>query len=154
MMKSSAERRLFQMKIKEVMTKHTVTVGQDEPVAAAARLLKRDNIGAVPVCDESGHLQGILTDRDITLRCVAAGTDPARTPIRDIMSTGIYTVSPSDSTETAAALMGKAQVRRLPVCENGKVVGMLSLGDLACNCGCDMEAAAALTDISSGVRRR
>ena len=142
------------MKIKDVMTKHTITVGQDEPVTAAARLLKRDNIGAVPVCDDTGHLQGILTDRDITLRCVAAGADPAQTPIREIMSTGIFTVSPSDSTETAAALMGKAQVRRLPVCENGNLVGMLSLGDLACNCGCDMEAAAALADISSGIRKR
>ena len=52
------------MKIKDVMTKHTITVGQDEPVTAAARLLKRDNIGAVPVCDDTGHLQGILTDLD------------------------------------------------------------------------------------------
>ena len=64
------------MKIKDVMTKHTITVGQDEPVTAAARLLKRDNIGAVPVCDDTGHLQGILTDRDITLRCVGAGAGP------------------------------------------------------------------------------
>ena len=142
------------MKIKEIMSGHTITVGQDEPVVAAARLLKRSNVGAVPVCDDSGQLQGILTDRDITLRCVAAGADPNTTPIREIMSTGVYTVSPTDTTETAAALMGKAQVRRLPVCDKGKLVGMLSLADLACGCGCDMEAAAALADISSPIRRR
>lgn len=142
------------MKIKDMMTKHTVSVGQDEPVTAAARLLKRDNIGSVPVCDEHGKLQGILTDRDITIRCVAAGVDPERTPIRDIMTAGVYTVSPSDTVETAAALMGKAQVRRLPVCENGKLVGMLSLGDLATDRGCEMEAAAALSDISSGIQNK
>lgn len=142
------------MYIKDMMTRHAVSVGQDEPVTAAARLLKRDNIGSVPVCDDKGALQGIITDRDIVLRCVAAGVDPEHTTVREIMTTGVYTVSPSDTVETAAVLMGKAQVRRLPVCENGTLVGMLSLGDLACCGACNMEASAALTEISSGVRRR
>lgn len=142
------------MYIKDMMSRKTVSVGQDEPVTAAARLLKRDNIGSVPVCDSKGTLQGIITDRDITVRCVAAGVDPDKTPIREVMTTGVFTVSPTDTVETAAALMGKAQVRRLPVCENGALVGMLSLGDLACNGACDMEAGAALTEISSGVQRR
>lgn len=142
------------MYIKDMMTRHAVSVGQDEPVTAAARLLKRDNIGSVPVCDDKGALQGIITDRDIVLRCVAAGVDPEQTTVREIMTTGVYTVSPSDTVETAAVLMGKAQVRRLPVCENGTLVGMLSLGDLACCGACNMEASAALAEISSGMRRR
>lgn len=142
------------MQIKDLMTKHTVSVGQEEPVTAAARLLKRDNIGSVPVCDEKGKVQGIITDRDITLRCVAAGVDPDKTKIREVMTTGVYTVSPTDSVDTAAALMGKAQIRRLPVCENGTLVGMLSLGDLAVSNNCNMEAGAALSEISTCIRRR
>lgn len=142
------------MYIKDMMTRRTVSVSPDEPITAAARLLKRDNIGSVPVCDGKGQLQGIITDRDIVLRCVAAGVDPDKTLIKDVMTTGVFTVSPTDTVESAAALMGKAQVRRLPVCENGTLVGMLSLGDLACSGACNMEASAALTEISSGVQRR
>ena len=142
------------MYIKDMMTRRAVSVAPDEPITAAARLLKRDNIGSVPVCDSKGQLQGIITDRDIVLRCVAAGVDPDKTLIRDVMTTGVFTVSPTDTGESAAALMGKAQVRRLPVCENGTLVGMLSLGDLACSGACNMEASAALTEISSGVQHR
>ena len=142
------------MYIKDMMTRRAVSVAPDEPITAAARLLKRDNIGSVPVCDSKGQLQGIITDRDIVLRCVAAGVDPDKTLIRDVMTTGVFTVSPTDTVESAAALMGKAQVRRLPVCENGTLVGMLSLGDLACSSACNMEASAALTEISSGVQHR
>ncbi|MCI9467750.1 MAG: CBS domain-containing protein [Oscillospiraceae bacterium] len=142
------------MYIKDMMTRRAVSVAPDEPITAAARLLKRDNIGSVPVCDSKGQLQGIITDRDIVLRCVAAGVDPDKTLIRDVMTTGVFTVSPTDTVESAAALMGKAQVRRLPVCENGTLVGMLSLGDLACSGACNMEASAALTEISSGVQHR
>ena len=142
------------MYIKDMMTRRAVSVAPDEPITAAARLLKRDNIGSVPVCDSKGQLQGIITDRDIVLRCVAAGVDPDKTLIRDVMTTGVLTVSPTDTVESAAALMGKAQVRRLPVCENGTLVGMLSLGDLACSGACNMEASAALTEISSGVQHR
>ena len=142
------------MYIKDMMTRRAVSVAPDEPITAAARLLKRDNIGSVPVCDSKGQLQGIITDRDIVLRCVAAGVDPDKTLIRDVMTTGVFTVSPTDTVESAAALMGKAQVRRLPVCEKGTLVGMLSLGDLACSGACNMEASAALTEISSGVQHR
>ena len=142
------------MYITDMMTRRAVSGAPDEPITAAARLLKRDNIGSVPVCDSKGQLQGIITDRDIVLRCVAAGVDPDKTLIRDVMTTGVFTVSPTDTVESAAALMGKAQVRRLPVCENGTLVGMLSLGDLACSGACNMEASAALTEISSGVQHR
>lgn len=76
------------MTVNEIMTGRVVTIGQDEPVSAAARLLKRHNLGALPVCDGSGRLRGLLTDRDIVLRCVAADEDPKTTRIGEIMSRG------------------------------------------------------------------
>lgn len=142
------------MKVYDLMCDHVISLGADEPVTAAARLLKQQNIGSVPVCGEDGALRGIVTDRDIVLRCVAAGADPETLPVRDVMTPGVVTVSPYDEIGAAARVMADAQVRRLPVCQDGKVVGMLSLGDLAVNCRCDMEAANALSDISGNFRRR
>jgi CBS domain-containing protein len=142
------------MKISDIMTERVVSVGQDEPVSAAARLLKRHNVGALPVCDSSGRLRGLVTDRDIVLRCVAMDEDPQMVRIGDIMSRGIITADPADSVERASQLMSQDQVRRLPVTDNGRVVGFLSLGDLARNRNCDMEASEALTEISANIKHR
>ena len=142
------------MQIEAMMTKHVRSIHGDEPLSAAARLLKKDNIGCLPVCDDKGRLQGILTDRDIALRCVAAGTDPTTTKVKDVMTAGVYTLSPTDSTDTAAELMRKAQVRRLPVCEKGQLCGMVTLGDLTTRCGCTPETMQTLTDLSSCICRR
>ena len=139
------------MKISEIMSARVVTIDQREPVIAAARLLKRMNLGALPVTDRSGKLVGMLTDRDIVVRCVAAGGDPREMAVGDIMSRGVVTASPESEVSDAARRMGRGQVRRLPVVEGGKLVGMLSLADMARRC--DMEAAAALADISSNLRR-
>ncbi len=139
------------MKISEIMSERVVTIDQREPVIAAARLLKRMNLGALPVTDRSGKLVGMLTDRDIVVRCVAAGGDPREMTVGDIMSRGVVTASPESEVSDAARRMGRGQVRRLPVVEDGKLVGMLSLADMARRC--DMEAAAALADISSNLRR-
>ncbi|HIS45857.1 MAG TPA: CBS domain-containing protein [Candidatus Scatomorpha merdigallinarum] len=139
------------MKISEIMSERVVTIDQREPVIAAARLLKRMNLGALPVTDRSGKLVGMLTDRDIVVRCVAAGGDPREMAVGDIMSRGVVTASPESEVSDAARRMGRGQVRRLPVVEGGKLVGMLSLADMARRC--DMEAAAALADISSNLRR-
>lgn len=142
------------MNIESVMTKHVRSVHGDEPVAAAARLLKRENIGCVTVCDDSGRLEGILTDRDIALRCVAAGVDPAHTKVKDIMTTGVYTLSPTDSVDSAAETMRKAQVRRIPVTEGGCLCGIVSLGDLTSRCDCGKEVMQTVTDLSSCVCKR
>ena len=139
------------MKVSDIMSGRVVTIGQTEPVIAAARLLKRMNLGALPVTDDSGRLRGILTDRDIVLRCVASGSDPRTLEVREIMSRGVVTAAPGTEISEAARLMRGDQVRRLPVVEGGKLVGMLSLADMARRC--DMEAAAALADISSNLRR-
>lgn len=142
------------MKIGDIMTDKVVSISQMEPVAAAARLMKRHNLGALPVCDDSGRLRGMVTDRDIVTRCVAADMDAADTRVREVMSRGICSCGSGEEVEEAIRLMGAEQVRRLPVLEEGKLVGMLSLCDLARSSQCRMEAAAALTDISANIRRR
>lgn len=141
------------MKVFDIMSEHLVTVGVSEPVRAAARLLKQHNIGAVPVCDDRGQLRGMITDRDIVIRCIASGVSPDEAKVGDIMTRGVITVNDNAYVGEAARLMADAQVRRLPVCHDGKLVGMLSLADLARNTDCDTEAAAALTEISSNIRR-
>ncbi len=142
------------MKVSDVMNTEIVSVSPDETVSLAARLLSRHNIGSVPVCTGDGQVRGILTDRDIVLRCVAAGEDPETTQVREVMSRSIISVNPGDEVKRAAELMGKGQVRRLPVTDEGRLVGVVSLGDLARISVCDMEAAHALGEISMNVRQR
>ena len=141
------------MKVSDIMTKHVISVGPREPISAAVRLMKRHNLGALPVCDDEGRLRGMVTDRDIVTRCMAMELDPADTMLREIMSRGIRTCAPGDELGDAARLMGKEQIRRLPVTENGRLVGMVTLADMARRSALTMEAAAALGDISTNIRR-
>lgn len=140
------------MKVFDLMSESVVSVGANEPVATAARLLKKYNIGALPVCDDKGTLKGMVTDRDIVLRCVAADLSPDKASVSDIMTRGAVTIDENAYIGDAARLMAEAQIRRLPVCKNGVLVGMLSLGDLARNTECDTEAAEALCEISKNIR--
>ena len=141
------------MQVRDLMNPSVVSITPSESASLAARLLSRYDLGALPVCQNDGRLRGIVTDRDLVLRCLAPGEDPRRLPVGDIMTRSCAWVSPGAELSEAAAVMASAQVRRLPVVDNHKVVGMLSLGDLARCHNCDMEAAAALADISQGVRR-
>lgn len=142
------------MQIRDCMSGAVITIAPEESAALAARLLTRHNLGALPVCGYDGRLRGIVTDRDIVTRCVAVDQDPSRVPVADIMSRDPETVAPADDPKVAAARMSAHQVRRLPVVEEGKLVGMISLGDLARNRKLDMEAAAALSEISTNVKSR
>ncbi len=141
------------MQVRELMNQSVVSITPGESASLAARLLARHQLGALPVCGEDGGLRGIVTDRDIVTRCVAAETDPHKVPIREIMSRNCAVISPEEDAAEAARLMGAGQVRRLPVLEDGKVVGMVSLGDLAKCRACDMEAAEALSEISENIHR-
>ncbi len=140
------------MKVFDLMSESVVSVGADEPVSAAARLLKKYNIGALPVCDDKGKLKGMITDRDIAIRCVASDSDPNKARVSDIMTRGAVTIEENAYIGDAARIMAEAQIRRLPVCKDGRLVGMLSLGDLARNTECDTEAAEALCEISKNIR--
>lgn len=132
------------MQVKDLMSSHLITVDREETVAAAARLLSRHNVGALPVTAQGGRLVGMLTDRDIAVRCVAANFDPNITRVRTVMSSGPVTVPAEESGEKAARTMGRHRVQRLPVTENGRLVGMLSRGDFAAYADRSGEAARAL----------
>lgn len=142
------------MKLRDLMTKTVVSITPEESVALAARLLKRHNLGSLPVCSYDGHLLGIVTDRDIVTRCIAADQDPHRVPVQDIMSREVETLPPEAEPKEAAARMAAAQVRRLPVVQDGVVVGMVALGDLAVSRRCDTEAGEALSEISQNVQKK
>ena len=142
------------MKIKDIMTSPVVSIEPGETVEVAARTLTRHNIGALPVCTGAGKLCGMITDRDIVTRCLAANRLPARTKVREVMTSQVLAVKPDMDAGVAAHLMGRQQVRRLPVMENGKLCGMVSLGDLANREDSCMDAADALTDICSNISTR
>lgn len=141
------------MQIRDVMSTNVVSVTTEDSVEVAARLLSRRNIGVLPVTGACGQLKGILTDRDIVLRCVAASFDPALTRVRQVMTANPVTLRPDDDVESAGALMGQRQIRRLPVTENGRLVGMVSLGDLAVQPDYGTEAAECLADICTGLKK-
>lgn len=140
------------MNVKDIMSTKPITVSPEESAAVAARLLSRHNIGALPVCAKNGTLKGVITDRDIVLRCIAADEDPQTMKVSEIMTRRVFSVEASDTLENASTLMAKEQIRRLPVQEKGRVVGMLSLGDLACRPNSSAEAGQALSNISSNVK--
>ncbi len=142
------------MRVSELMNANVVSITPDEPALLAARLLSRHNIGSLPVCSLDGKLRGMITDRDIVLRCVATESDPQTTRVREIMTRGVVSVSPDDDVREAAHKMAYEQVRRLPVVSAaGSVVGMLSLGDMAKSRAMEMEAANALSEISVNVKK-
>jgi CBS domain-containing protein len=141
-----------QMKVSEVMTTEVETVQLDSTLEEVASIMKVEDVGAVPVVDEDDDLVGIITDRDIVVRCVADGKDPAETNVEDILSHELETIEPDVDIEEAARLMADKQIRRLPVCEDGELVGMLSIGDLAVKTPRIDASAAALREISNGVK--
>ncbi len=134
------------MKIEDVMSHKVLTVSADSTAADAARLMNTNNIGALPVMSQ-GHMVGILTDRDIVVRGVAAGKDPNALPVSQVMSQPVVCGSPNMDLNAATNLMAEKQVRRLPVVQDGNLVGFVSLGDIAINSP-DEIGGDALKDIS------
>ena len=142
------------MKIREVMTPTVIRIHPEENAAVAARMLSRYNVGILPVCGDDGRVCGLVTDRDLVTRCIAAGRTPERTRIRDVMTSRVIAARPDMDAAAAASLMGREQVRRLPVMENGKLCGMVSLGDLAVREETNLDASDALEEISKGICRQ
>jgi len=141
------------MKVKDMMTRNIITISDDELASVAARILSRHNIGILPVCDQAGKLCGMITDRDVLIRCIAADKEPGKTPVREIMTQRVVSCNSNDSVEEAAKTMAREQVRRLPVVDEKKLVGMLSLGDLSMNKTLKMEASNCLAEICSNIRK-
>ena len=140
------------MKVRELMTASVLGIEPGEPVEVAARTLAQYNIGALPVCTSDGRLCGLVTDRDLVTRCMAAQKPADRTPVRDVMTAQPAWVLPDTDVSVAAHLMGRRQIRRLPVVEDGKLCGMLSLADLARWEETIQDAADALENISENLR--
>ncbi len=139
------------MKVKDVMTKDVAYVKPDASVFDTATIMQQNNIGAIPVCDQTGVV-GMVTDRDIVVRNVITGTDPKTTPVSNIMTTHVATVTPDTDVEQLGELMAQKQIRRIPVMESNTLVGIVALGDLAADRRFDTEASVALTDISKPVK--
>ena len=142
------------MKLREIMTGTVVRINPEETVAVAARTLARYNIGMLPVCGGDGRLCGVVTDRDLVTRCIAAGKEPTRTTVREVMPSNVVSARQDKDTVAAAQLMGRQQIRRLPVLENGSLCGMVSLGDLASSEETVYDATDALSGISRNVSVR
>ena len=142
------------MKVKDLMTPKVIDIDREESVAVAARSLTRYNVGVLPVRDAGGALCGVVTDRDIVTRCLAAGRAPENTKVSEIMTAQVHSVQPNMDASVAAHMMGRQQIRRLPVVENGKLCGMLSLGDLANHGETNYDAADAFGEITSGISSR
>ena len=140
------------MNIREVMTPNPQCVAPGDSIQNAARIMRDCDTGAVPVVD-NGRPVGIVTDRDIVVRAVADGGQLNR-PVRDIVSSNIICISPDMSTHQAADLMSEHQIRRLPVVENERIVGIVSLGDLAVKEAKDKRSGDTLEHISEGVKER
>ena len=141
------------MKVEDIMTSQVIGISPEESVEVAARTLAHYNIGALPVCAADGKLCGMVTDRDLVIRCMAANRLPGQTKVRQVMTSRVLSVQPEMDTGVAAHLMGREQIRRLPVTRDGKLCGMISLGDIACREESTMDAADALMDITSNIRR-
>lgn len=137
------------MKVREVMQSPVICAEPGQSVESAAKVLERYNIGVLPVCTPEGHLCGMITDRDLVVRCLAMGKLPSATAVREIMTRQVISVNPDMDAGVAAHLMGRKKVRRLPVVEAGKVRGILSLDDLAATEQNAYDAADALGEISA-----
>ena len=132
-------------RIRDVMTTNPETLPESTIVREAAEAMRANDIGDVVVVDDNGAISGILTDRDIVVRVVAEGRDPRATRIGDIASRELTAVSPDDPVDRAVQLMRERAIRRLPVVDKGKPVGIVSIGDLAL----DRDPDSALADISA-----
>ncbi len=118
------------MRVGDICVKEVVCATPANSAADVAAMMKRHGIGIVPVWDED-HMAGVITDRDIVVQCVAAGVDSKKCHVSEFMTANPVTVSPETDLEEAARMMGSEQIRRLPVVENGKLVGIISLSDIA-----------------------
>lgn len=122
------------MKVKDCMCDDVCCVKPNAKVQEVAKLMAQNHIGCVPVCDDNDCICGIVTDRDVLLRCVACDKDIHQTPVSDIMSCNVYTCQENDEMSNAESKMGQQQIRRLPVCDNqNRIVGILTMGDIAQN---------------------
>ena len=138
------------MKVKDLMSTNIRCISEDTPVHLISLYMKKNDVGCMPVCDDAGHVLGIVTDRDIVLRvCADENKSETETTAAEIMTLNPVTVSSNTNIHNAALLFSAHKIRRLPVTEASRLVGMLSLGDIASKPVYVDEAGDALSAISS-----
>ncbi len=135
------------MKVRDIMSTDIASLRSDDSIERAARLMKQYNCGSIPVCTQD-KIIGIVTDRDIAVRSVASGDDVSDTKVGDIMTDNVVFASPDLDVDDAAKIMSDRQIRRLPVVENNKLVGIVALGDISLEPRCQDCAEDALKNIS------
>jgi CBS domain-containing protein len=139
------------MKVMEIMTASVSPAGPDTTLEQIATLMRNEDVGSVPIVEDD-ELIGIVTDRDIVVRCIAEGGDPSEVCAEDILTDDLEVVSPDSDVDEAAELMSRRQVRRLPVVDKGRLIGMISLGDIAVKQNDDNTSGEALERVSQGVK--
>lgn len=141
------------MKVSECMCHQVSCVNPQTTLSEVAKIMQDKHIGCVPVCDTNKAVVGLVTDRDIVLRGVACNKDATTTPVSEIMTTKVNTVTPDSDVYDAGKLMCDCQIKRVPVIDNNTIVGIITLGDLAnsqatntgkvcegiCDCGCNSQ---------------
>ena len=140
------------MQVRDIMNPHVVSIDPTESAALAARLLARHNVGSLPVCGSGGQLQGMVTDRDLVVRCLAGDKAPGSVRVGSVMTKRLVSVPETMDVTMAARVMAKEQVRRLPVTGQGGLVGYLTLADLSRVDDLSMEAGECLGEICAPVR--
>ena len=142
------------MQLKDIMTPGVEVIAPEATLQTAARKMQRMDVGPLPVCD-GDRLVGMLTDRDITIRAVAEGCDPTTTTVREAMTPDMVYCFEDQDVQEAASLMTQYQIRRLPVLNrNQRLVGMVSLGDLAVSPGNQQQAGEVLEQVSEPAKPR
>lgn len=139
------------MKVREIMTTEVASAAPDTTLEEIATMMRDENVGSIPIVEDE-ELAGIVTDRDIVVRCIAEGKDPTEVTAEEIYTDDLQTVSPDDDVRRAADIMGRRQIRRLPVVEDGDLVGIIALGDIAVKERGDHASGEALEEISEGVK--
>lgn len=136
------------MLVRDIMSKDLVNLNSEDSIERAAQMMRQFDVGAIPVCDNSKKLVGIITDRDITLNSVASGANANQQKICDHMTSNPVTGSPDMDVHDAVRMMSRHQIRRLPIVENNNLVGIVSLGDISQEPNLQDNAEAALKNIS------
>ena len=118
-------------RVADIMTGNIAMVRADDTLESAAQRMAGENVGSLPVCDQEKHVRGMITDRDIVVGALARGKDPKKTTVGEIATKQLVSVTSNDPINRAAELMAEHRVRRLPVIDNDRIVGIVSQSDIA-----------------------
>lgn len=141
------------MKLKEIMSRDIASLSSDDTIERAAQLMKQHNVGSIPICSQN-KVVGIVTDRDITLRSVASGQNSMNHKVSEIMTSNPVVGNPDMDVHEATRIMSEKQIRRLPVVENNRLVGIVALGDISVEPTLQDNAEMALKNISQNSSNR